>query len=229
MNLETVFPERVFVLLEYRGKFKGNKNKIVNLTKKQEAAIIGMILGDAYLQPTGEKNARLRLEHQAPHREYLVWKTKLLPNLFQGKPTILARVHPITKRTYRYVRQQSNASPILGKLRKLFYPNGKKRIPENLEQLFRDDITFAIWFYDDGYYYERDKCSYLYLGRVPKEEARIAHDAIQKRFDVASGVLDKKNKGFALYFSREESKKIKSIVEKYYVPVMAYKIPLVTP
>jgi len=188
-----------------------------------------MILGDAYVQSTGRRNARLRLEHRADHMEYLEWKAKLLPQLFQGKPTVLARVHPLTKRTYRYVRWQSNTSPVLGKLRKLFYPNGKKQIPENLAKLLRDDIAFAVWFYDDGYFYPRDKCSYLYLGRVTRHEAEIASDAIQKEFGIKNKVLDKKNKGFALYFSREESKKIKSIVEKFRVPVMAYKIPTLTP
>lgn len=218
----------VLVLLEYRGKLKWH-NKIVNLTKKQNAAIIGMILGDGYLQPTGEHNARLRLEQKADHKEYLERKAILLPQLFQGKTTMLERVHPLTKKTYRYARQQSNSSPILGKLRKLFYPNGKKHIPENLATLLRDDIALAIWFYDDGYFYPRDKCSYIYLGRVTRLEAEIARSAIKERFGIDNRVLDKKNKGFALYFSREESKKIRSIVEKFRVPVMAYKIPTLTP
>lgn len=201
----------------------------MNLTKKQNAAIIGMILGDAYLQPTGKHNARLRLEQKADHKEYLEWKAILLPQLFQGKTTILERVHPLTKRTYRYARQQSNSSPTLGKLRKLFYPNGKKYIPENLIALLRDDIALAIWFYDDGYFYPRDKCSYLYLGRVTRKEAETASIAIQERFGINNTILDKKNKGYAIYFSREESKKIKLVVEKYPVPVMAYKIPTLTP
>ena len=140
-----------------------------------------MILGDGYLQPTGAKNARLRLEHRADHKEYLVWKTKILPYLFQGKPVFLARVHPKTKMTYHYARQQSNASPILGKLRKIFYPNGRKVIPNNIERFLRDDIAFAIWFYDDGYYYRRDQCSYLYLGRVSRREAESAKTAIEKK------------------------------------------------
>jgi hypothetical protein len=198
----------------------------VNLTKQQSAAIIGMILGDGYLQPTGSKNARLRLEHKADHKAYLQWKTGLLPNLFQGKPTLLARIHPKTKMMYYYVRQQSNASPVLGKLRKIFYPNGRKKIPNNLKQFLRDDIAFAIWFYDDGYYYRRDRCSYLYLGKISEDEARVARDAISAKFGIQSKALDKKNKGFALYFSRIESEKIKTIVEKHIVPVMAYKIPL---
>ncbi len=198
----------------------------MNLTKQQRAAIIGMILGDAYLQATGAKNARLRLEHKADHKDYLIWKTGLLPSLFQGKPVFLGRTHPKTKATYHYVRQQSNASPVLGKIRKIFYPNGKKTIPNDLERFLRDDIAFAIWFYDDGYYYRRDRCSYLYLGRVSMKEAEIASGAVVERFKISSKVLDKKNKGFALYFSRAESEKIKRILEKHPVPVMAYKIPL---
>ena len=198
----------------------------MNLTKKQKSALIGMILGDGYLQATGRKNARLRLEHKAEHREYLLWKTKLLSNLFQGKPKFLERVHPLTHKTYRYVRQQSNASPTLGKLRALFYPNGKKRIPKNLAKLLRDDIGFVIWYYDDGYYYPRDKCVYIYLGTILKQEADIAREVVEEKFGIKSAILNKKQKGFALYFSPEESKKIKSIVEKYRVPVMAYKIPL---
>jgi len=198
----------------------------MNLTKKQKAALVGMVLGDAYLQATGKKNARLRLEHRADHEDYLKWKTSLLPQFFQGRAKVLERVHPITKLTYRYVRQQSNASPILGKLRKLFYPGGKKQIPKNLNKLLKDDIAFAIWFYDDGYFYPRDKCSYLYLGKVTDEEAISASWAIQEKFGIENEVINKKNKGYAIYFSREESKKIRSILEKYFVPVMAYKIPL---
>lgn len=197
----------------------------MNLSKKQKAAIIGMILGDGYLQPTGKKNARLRLEHKKDHASYLLWKVRLLPELFQGGPVFLERIHPLTKRMYSYARHQSNASPALGKLRRLFYPSGKKYIPENLENFLRDDIAFAIWFYDDGYYYKRDRCSYIYLGTVSKKEAEVASYAILKRFSLSSRVLDKKNKGFVLYFSSDQNQKIKHIVEKYNVPVMAYKIP----
>lgn len=198
----------------------------MNLTKKQKAAIVGMVLGDAYLQKTGKRNARIRLEHRRDHTKYLEWKAALLPNLFQSKKTFLDRIHPKTKKTYRYVRQQSNASPILGKLRNEFYPEGKKQIPEKLAKYLRDDIAFAIWFYDDGYFYPRDGCSYLYLGQVSRKEALIAKKAVEAKFNIRSRILDKKNKGLALYFSRSESRKIKTILEKYPVPIMAYKIPL---
>ena len=197
----------------------------MKINQEQESALIGMILGDAYVQKTGAHNARLRLEQQAAHREYLIWKTQLLKGLFQGKPTMLKRIHPKTRKTYSYVRQQSNASPYLGKLRALFYPNGKKQIPEELYQWLVSDIGFAVWFYDDGYYYIRDRSLYLYLGTVSRREATIAQNVLRKRFNLQSTIADKGKKGFALYFPASERNKVRDILAKYRVPIMAYKIP----
>ena len=195
------------------------------MTKIQESAIVGMILGDAYLQKTGELNARLRLEHRADHADYLIWKAHLLPQLFQGKPTFLKRIHPQTHQTYSYVRQQSNASPYLGKMRKLFYPYGKKKFPESLTEWLKSDIGFAIWFYDDGYYFLRDRAFYLYLGTVSRREARIVHETLEKNFDLENTILDKGKKGFAIYFPARSRAKVTAILSKYPVPIMAYKIP----
>lgn len=186
---------------------------------------MGMVLGDAYIQKTGEANARLRLEHRADHREYLVWKTQLLPQLFQGKPVFVKRTHPETHRIYSYIRQQSNASPYLGKIRKLFYIDGKKKIPESLSKWLKCDIGFAVWFYDDGCYYIRDRSLYLYLGTVSRDEAEIAKETIQKKFDLRSTIADKGGKGFALYFPASEREKVREILSKYPIPIMSYKIP----
>ena len=197
----------------------------MNLTKKQKSAIIGMILGDAFLQKTGKKNARLRLEHRASHRDYLIWKMKIVPLLFQGKSVFLKRIHPVTKKMYYYVRHQSNSSPILGKLRKIFYPKGKKIIPSKLSQLLKEKIGLAIWYFDDGYYYQREKSSYLYLGRVSRQEAEIASNTIFNNFGLINRIRDKKNKGFVLYFSPTETKKLKRLIQEYTIPVMKYKLP----
>jgi hypothetical protein len=194
------------------------------INKEEQSAAIGMILGDGYLQKTGARNARLRLEHRADHAEYLVWKTRLLPKLFQGKAAFLKRMHPKTKHSYSYVRQQSNASPWLGKLRSLFYGEGRRTIPQNLPKLLKSDIGFAVWFYDDGYYFVRDRAYYLYLGTVRQEEAETARVTLNRNFGLKSRVLNKKQKGFCLYFPVSEREKIRTILKKHYVPVMSYKV-----
>lgn len=196
----------------------------MRLTNIQKAALVGAILGDGYLQKTGERNARLRFEHSLKQKEYLEWKTELFPKLFQGKLSFLSRVHPKTRRTYEYVRHQSNSSPVLGRFRKIFYPQDRKRIPEDLADWLVHNIALAIWYFDDGYYYPRDHCAYIYLGRVSQPEAQIANHALKNCFDLNSRVLDKGVKGFVLYFPRKEAEKLTSLVKPFVVPSMTYKL-----
>jgi hypothetical protein len=198
---------------------------MVVLTKAQKSAIVGMILGDGFLQKTGKNNARLRLEHSFRQKEYLKWKVSLIPQLFSGKITHLERVHPKTRKKYHYVRAQSNASPYLGKLRNLFYVNGKKRIPEKLSSLLRHPLGLAIWYYDDGYYYSRDKVGYLYLGKVERKEAEIAQKLLAEKWGIRTRVLDKENKGFVLYFSSQEIRKLSDLLKPFRIPAMEYKFP----
>ena len=185
-----------------------------------------MVLGDGFLQKTGSRNARLRLEHSLKQKEYLLWKVKQLKKLFSGKIHQIKRIHPLTKSQYSYVRAQSNATPELGRLRNIFYPCGKKKIPENLKDYLKESVSLAIWFMDDGYYYKRDKCAFLYLGKIEKKEAEIVKETLKSNFGIETIVKDKKKKGFVLYFSPGETLKLKKIIEEFVIPQMKYKLPL---
>ena len=186
--------------------------------------LVGTVLGDAFLQKTGAKNARLRLEHSDTQKRYLLWKVEIFSRLFQGKPTYMTRVHPKTGRTYAYVRAQSSASPELGSWRAVFYRNGQKHIPDTLREILTEPITLAVWYMDDGFYYAKDRNSYLYLGRVSHREAVVAQRAILNNFGIRARIYDKKTKGFALYFSVAETKKMHKLIETYMLPEFAYKL-----
>lgn len=195
----------------------------MKLSSNQKDILIGTILGDAYLQKTGEKNARLRLEHGINQKDYLFWKVKKLAQFFQGKPTYIERIHPLNGRTYKYWRHQSQSGPFLGKLRKLFYRNGTKKIPENIEKLLTPQ-SIAVWYMDDGYYYARDRCSYLYLGNVMREDAQRICEVFRAKFNLKCRVLAKK-KGFAVYFPPSEVIKLKSLLNSYIIDLFKYKFP----
>lgn len=199
-----------------------NKNN-VKLTRNQKSIIIGTVIGDGYLQRTGAKNARLRLEHGRTQKEYLLWKIRNLSRLFQGKPTDLSRRHPKTKKLYLYSRMQSDSTPELGKIHKIFYSNGRKQIPQCLDQ-YLDDLAMAVWYMDDGYYYKKDRNSFLYLGRVTTDEAKIARDAIAKNFGIKTTIYDKKNKGLVIYFPVLETKKLHKIINKHVIDLFKYKL-----
>ena len=196
---------------------------MIFLSKEQKSILFGTILGDGYLQKTGEKNARLRLEHGARQKEYLLWKVKKLGKLFQGKAKYLERIHPISKKKYSYWRHQSQANPYLGKLRRTFYPDGKKRIPKELEK-YISPLMLAVWYMDDGYYYKRDNCSYLYLGNVDIEEAENVSQVLLEKFDISNRVLAKK-KGYAIYFSPKETGKMKYLIKDHILTQFNYKLP----
>ena len=183
-----------------------------------------MVLGDGYIQATGKHNARLRLEHGGAQKDYLIWKMRQFPKLFQGKPMYLERKHPVSGETYKYYRVQSNSNPDLGKWRKMFYPDGKKMIPESLPNILTQPEGLAVWYMDDGYYDPINKGSFLYLGRVTKQEAEIARDTIERNFRIASKVYDKKQKGYALYFSVLETKKLHEKIKNSVLPMFAYKL-----
>lgn len=201
----------------------------MNFTKEQKSILIGTILGDAYLQKTGKKNSRLRLEHGKKQKEYLLWKVSKFPCLFQGKSKYVKRQHPLSQKIYEYWRHQSSSTPELGKWRKIFYQNDKKCIPDNLETILEDPLSLAVWYMDDGYYYDRDKISCLYLGRIEKKQAQIVQRVLMKNFRIISRVVDKKRKGFVIYFSPEETLKLHRKIDKFVLPLFHYKLRVVNP
>jgi len=195
----------------------------MKISRLQRDIIIGTILGDGYIQKTGEKNARLRLEHGAKQKDYLWWKVNNLSQFFQGKPKYLERIHPITNRTYKYWRHQSQSVPYFGKLRKLFYHNGKKIIPDDLES-FLTARSLAVWYMDDGYYYAKDRNAYIYLGNVIEKEAKKVQMTLSGLFGLETRVYRKK-KGYAIFFPPNEVRKLKILIQDYILDQFKYKLP----
>ena len=196
----------------------------MELTKRQTSVLVGTIPGDGFLQKTGEKNARLRLEHSQKQKDYVLWKGRIFGRLFQGKPNYLERVHPKSGKTYKYCRWQSSAGPAFGKWRKYFYSNGKKIIQNDIGKILTEPITLAVWYMDDGYFNKIDKNSYIYLGCVTRTETEILQKAIKKNFDIGVTIYDKKNKGFALFFGVMETKKLQTLICPFIIKSLQYKL-----
>ena len=208
---------------------KNVKIDSMELTKQQTNVLVGTILGDGFLQKTGEKNARLRLEHSHKQKDYVLWKGNIFGRLFQGKPSFLERINTKSKKEYQYSRWQSSATPAFGKWRKYFYENGKKTIPKNIENFLVHPITLAVWYMDDGYFYKKDRNSLIYLGKISRSEGELLQKAVSKNFGIESKLYDKKNKGFALFFGVEETKKLHKIVKPFIIESFKYKINLLYP
>lgn len=200
----------------------------MKLSKRQKEILLGMILGDAYLQKTGKKNARLRLEHSIKQRSYMYWKYQKLNNLFQSKPKLIKRIHPKTNREYTYLRLQSNSSPVLGKLRSIFYNElNKKIIPDAIESVLKYPNAIAVWYMDDGYYDKRDKSAHIYLQAFKPEDIERLVSAFANLHDIIPKWYCRPDrKACQLNFTGIEQKKFLTLVNPYLINEMRYKTPL---
>lgn len=194
------------------------------MNRRQKSVLVGMILGDAYLQKTGKQNARIRLEHSEEQKDYLLWKAAFFPEFFQGKPSSLKRFNPIYEKEYSYVRWQSNSSPEIGKFQGIFYTGGKKIIPKELSELLTDPLTLAVWFMDDGYFYRRDNMAYIYLAKYSDTELVLLLDVLQKNFNLSPKIKIKKTGSRVLVFPVEETRKLMNLIRQLVVPCMSCKL-----
>lgn len=194
------------------------------LGKKQKEVLIGLVLGDGYLQATGEKNARLRLEHSIKQKLYLDWKYEVLKNFMQSSPKQLERFNPIWQQRYVYYRCQSHASPYFGKMRRLFYQGNQKVIPENIRSLLKAPLSLAVWYMDDGNFYQRDKTAEIYMPPYTIEDINRLLEAIKINYGLIPKIKIKKKKYPVLSFDVRQTQQLIEIVKPYIIPSMQYKI-----
>lgn len=194
------------------------------MNQRKQAILVGMILGDVYLQKTGKQNARIRLEHSDKQKDYLFWKGSQFPEFFQGKPKSIARFNPVFEKTYSYYRWQSNASPEIGKFRQKFYQESKKIIPQELPKFLTHPLSLAIWFMDDGYFYPRDKIAYIYMPKYSREEIERLLSVLKSNFSLEAVVKTKKAGNLVLIFNVNQTQNLLTLIRPFVIPSMSYKI-----
>lgn len=196
------------------------------LTFKQKAILYGLVLGDGYLQKTGKKNARLRLEQSQKQKAYLLWKIDALTNLFNQKPVEIQRKYP-NGQIYNYCRVQSNASPFLGKIRQDFYRNERKILPNNLGKYLKIPLTLAVWYMDDGYYDVNDKSAHIYLAKYQSAELNQLSTFFQRNFGIKPKYYCRPDReSCQLNFTGKNFEKLVQIIKPNIISSMKYKLPL---
>jgi len=185
----------------------------VELTADQLAVIVGTLLGDGYLDET-TMGYSLRLHHGIKQKDYVDWKYKILSNIVNSPPKVYG--------TRVYFRTVSH--PHLVNLRKLFYKDKNKVIPENfLEKLF-NPLSLAVWIMDDG-------TNELGSGKCVKINSQsfsyADHEIICKLLRNKFGLKAKINKDrtyFRIRFLKESMPRLVEIVRPYFLPSLFYKL-----
>lgn len=117
------------------------------LTQEQEEILTGLMLGDGCINRVGSKSFRLTNTRNSEDFYYLLWQYEKLKKFYSTVPKISQYFDKRTNKTYSRCHSQTKSNLIFSEYRKIWYPNNKKSIPENLKLT---PLSLLVWFLDDG-------------------------------------------------------------------------------
>lgn len=125
------------------------------MDKRKRAVIIGMALGDGYVQVRTRYNGNspyqsrtMRVLHGPQQKAYCEYKAKRLGWALGGRQVNVTKVKNGPGGKYD-AYQFSVSHPYFGQVRRWLYPNGQKRFTAKVLDMLNNE-ALAIWYMDDG-------------------------------------------------------------------------------
>lgn len=157
-----------------------------------------------------------------------MWKEELLKPLSTGIKN-QTHFHKIRKKEYTTSTLRTTNHSYFTRLRKMFYPEGKKVVTRKLLNKLTP-IGLATWFMDDGTSCENNRgypTSSLCTNSMSLEENNIIQEYFKDTFGIETRVHVRK--GFpSIYFNRPNTLKFIEIIKEHLHPSMLYKIRFFT-
>lgn len=209
---------------------KSYKASLLNLSKEQIEASIGLLLGDASLQTQNKGlTFRLKFEWSEKHKAYLDHVYNLFDEWVLSEPHKKTRISPKgnTVTTFGF---QTLSHKAFNPLADLFLNKEfKKIIPDSLIMEHLTARGLAYWFMDDGGKLDYNKNSknksivlntqsFTYL-----EVIKMASE-LNKKFNFETEVRSNKGKNVIVIKSNSFTS-FKILVEPYILPEMLFKLP----
>ena len=196
-------------------RFLREKKSLLKLTELQKIVIIGTILGDGcFIASRSGKAARLQVRQKAKYNEFVSWKYEFFKEWVMTKPRYDRFNDSIVFRTLSH--------PDLMEVRKIFYRNNVKIVPDNIKDLLTHPLSLAIWFMDDGNGHK--KHFYLRLSTYAFGETgnKLLQTCLEENFLLDTKIYHDR-KGFYLCFLKDNAVKLYKLIRPYVIPCMEYK------
>lgn len=201
------------------------RKKQLQLSKRQRELIVGLLLGDGHLETqNGGRTYRLKVEHGAAQRDYLVWLAKEFQDWLhsgwyekQRGEKVVYGFTTVSHPAFRFYAKQ-------------FYQVGKKRIPPLIKRLM-SPLSLAIWFFDDGSAKSsRHKSLVIHSLGDSKADLVLVQSALEC-IGIQSSQHKQRNGSFRLYFPYESSQKIADFLRPILteLPSFVYKVENIKP
>jgi hypothetical protein len=208
--------KRIF-FKEYKKNFK--------LNIEQKEALIGIMLGDGYLERNkSTHNARLHLEQSYPEKEdYLLSLFELYKPLVTNYPKIIIRKPDIrTGKIYKSIAFKTSAFNCFNEYHDLFYENKIKIVPKNIQKLLTAR-GLAYWIMDDGGKSKSNQMV-LHTRAFSKKEVILLQNALKVNFKLNSRLEEKEKNQWVIFIPVKQEIPLTEIVKPYMHKSMLYKI-----
>ncbi len=197
--------------------------KTLRLNDIQRQIVIGSLLGDGYLYPTvSGKYAYLRISQGPKQKNYVWWKYSFFKKWVLSLPRCQLQ-NKKRPELGKYFWFKTIAHSELLQYRKIFYPDGFKIVPSDLDKLLISNLSLAIWYMDDGTL--AGKAIHLNTQSFSLIENRFLQKILKANFNIACRIHKSGNigKGYILYVPVGETKRFLSLVGPYVRECMPYK------
>lgn len=219
-----------------------------NLTNKERAAytvnndsfefecIIGLILGDLFVQQNASRstgvhqnstrtsNSRLQFGQSFKNILFFWHVFIILSQYCSSFPYGHERLNKETGNIDQAFFFNTMTLPCFNIFRELFYLNGKKIIPVNINDLLTP-IAIAYWIMCDGYFSTRDGYVGLCTDSYTHADTLLLMNVLINKFDLDCRT-EKKGSGLRIIIKKNSLIKLQTLVGKHIIPSMQYKIGL---
>lgn len=193
------------------------------------SVIVGLMLGDGYCNVRTGEGTRICLRQGKIHKEYLFYLyefflqrgycSKLEPRQYTRR---LKHNGVLSDKIYYGYEFNTYTFRSLNWIHKLFYKNGKKIVPLNIEYLITP-LTLAVWISDDGGW--ANGGVRIATNEFTLTEVTLLAMILRSKYalDVTIQKISIENK-FSIYIKKNSVNKLKEIIFPYLHSSMYYKL-----
>lgn len=190
--------------------------KSLSLDSLEKQVLIGTLLGDGSLAPNVYgKNCRLEMIQSDKQKAYLDWKAGIFHKWCLSQPHF-------NEKTKSW-RLKTVSHPELTFYHSLFYPNGKKVIPESIDEIMRSALSLAVWFMDDGTKGPRNGYT-LNSQSFSQTDNEILINMLRQNFGLEQVSLHRDKKYYRIYIGSQSRLAFENLVRLHMIPTMLYKL-----
>lgn len=222
LNFVTGLTNAVFLNRSYSSsRLSKNERNSFSINPDLQQVLIGLCLGDLCITKPG-KNPRLQFAQGSINEAYILHSYDLFkdycgsaPKLYEGK---------LDKRTgliYSSIRFKTLSLPCFSNYYDLFYYNGVKRIPLNINELLTP-LGLAYWAMDDGC--KHNSGFHLCTDSYTFTEVQLLINVLKENFDLNCTYNKRGKDSHRIYIKSDSMDKFRSLVTPYFHESMMYKL-----